>query len=501
MKHISRILGLFSVIISFCTAQTAFCPIDGSGPGTSQPDMTPSSSSSSSSTSSSVTGTTLTPSRPASPEPTSSTTIVPAPQTPPCTPPQASKRHAFGFTSPQRSPTLQGVFTRNTEKFLTFTPESRSALVQEAWWFTPFLRNLYLEQYPTRDPQNITPLRSVKTQKKRKENCAYELTADEVFELFQKNAENIGWEPHIYQEDRAGYIIYENDDIINLNRVGSDGRTNAQRMEAGDSPLGPDGNPINLHHLTRHDPGPLVEITQFMHRHESGVFHAPVGHVGRERPEFDELRARHWQRRLKALQAQRNQTLSSSQQSGQTTTTTTTTTTLSSSLPSYSSSSSSFSSSSSTTSLSSSLYLLSSLSTHSSSHSSSSSSSLSSSSSSLSSGFFSSIGTGQSSMSGTDPNIITAGQTTSTATTTTTTTTVPVSSNTDSAVVSDSDDSNTAMMSLGFSLSLNSMAPTAPMPTPTLQTGQTPSLRHRAPSLSRFLATFSQILSANRIAL
>ncbi|MGO4569470.1 HNH/ENDO VII family nuclease [Rhizobium sp. 2YAF20] len=40
------------------------------------------------------------------------------------------------------------------------------------------------------------------------------------------------------------------------------GKANLELMQAGRAPIGPDGNPINLHHMTQTQDGPIAELTQ-----------------------------------------------------------------------------------------------------------------------------------------------------------------------------------------------------------------------------------------------
>ncbi|CAO5682716.1 MAG: hypothetical protein HEEMFOPI_01763 [Holosporales bacterium] len=67
--------------------------------------------------------------------------------------------------------------------------------------------------------------------------------------------------------------VYQRDDLIDLNLVGRDGRTNFQRMLNGDAPIGSDGFPVNLHHTIQTMDGPLLEIAQEMHKANHGLLH------------------------------------------------------------------------------------------------------------------------------------------------------------------------------------------------------------------------------------
>jgi len=44
------------------------------------------------------------------------------------------------------------------------------------------------------------------------------------------------------------------------------GMTNLKRMQAGKSPIGSDGNPIQLHHVLQKEVGSVVEIQEIAHQ-------------------------------------------------------------------------------------------------------------------------------------------------------------------------------------------------------------------------------------------
>jgi filamentous hemagglutinin len=49
--------------------------------------------------------------------------------------------------------------------------------------------------------------------------------------------------------------------------------TNLQRMQEGLAPIGPDGRPINLHHMLQTQSGPIAEVTATMHQQYSRILH------------------------------------------------------------------------------------------------------------------------------------------------------------------------------------------------------------------------------------
>jgi hypothetical protein len=55
------------------------------------------------------------------------------------------------------------------------------------------------------------------------------------------------------------------------------GRTNLQRAQEGDSPLGDDGKAIVLHHILQDEPGPMAEVTDTVHRRGLSILHGLRG--------------------------------------------------------------------------------------------------------------------------------------------------------------------------------------------------------------------------------
>lgn len=60
-----------------------------------------------------------------------------------------------------------------------------------------------------------------------------------------------------------GNKVFQRDDLIDLKLVDKEtGLTNLQLMSKGRAPIGPDGMPINLHHMTQKHDGAIAEVTQ-----------------------------------------------------------------------------------------------------------------------------------------------------------------------------------------------------------------------------------------------
>jgi hypothetical protein len=96
-----------------------------------------------------------------------------------------------------------------------------------------------------------------------------------------------------------GVKVYQRDGLIDPRRLDTKGRTGLQRMNRGYAPIGPDGQPIELHHMLQTEEGALAEVTKTFHMEYSGTLHinpntTPSG-IGR--PEFNAFRRQYWKRR------------------------------------------------------------------------------------------------------------------------------------------------------------------------------------------------------------
>lgn len=93
-----------------------------------------------------------------------------------------------------------------------------------------------------------------------------------------------------------GTKVYKRDGIIDINKADIKGRTNFQRMERGLAPLGPDGNPINLHHMTQRDISSIAEVEQSFHQINSRIIHINPSSVpsGIDRKIFSKWRSDYW---------------------------------------------------------------------------------------------------------------------------------------------------------------------------------------------------------------
>jgi RHS repeat-associated protein/uncharacterized repeat protein (TIGR01451 family) len=93
-----------------------------------------------------------------------------------------------------------------------------------------------------------------------------------------------------------GLRVYQRNDLINPDFIDQLGRTNLQRMQRGLAPIGPDGNPVNLHHMLQTPNGPIAEVTQTFHQTNSRVIHINPSTIpsGIDRSAFDAWRSSYW---------------------------------------------------------------------------------------------------------------------------------------------------------------------------------------------------------------
>lgn len=103
-----------------------------------------------------------------------------------------------------------------------------------------------------------------------------------------------------------GNRVYQRNDQFDPGQVSSwreNGQvvqgTNLERMASGRAPIGNDGRPINLHHMTQTQDGAIAEVTQSFHQQNFGTIHINTGGLpsGINRGEFDAWRADYWRSR------------------------------------------------------------------------------------------------------------------------------------------------------------------------------------------------------------
>ena len=83
------------------------------------------------------------------------------------------------------------------------------------------------------------------------------------------------------------------------------GLTNLERMKIGKPPIGSDGNPIQLHHITQQEAGSMVEILEVTHQQYYSQLHGLVGkgESFRNNPilekQYNNFRSKYWKWRYK----------------------------------------------------------------------------------------------------------------------------------------------------------------------------------------------------------
>jgi RHS repeat-associated protein len=99
----------------------------------------------------------------------------------------------------------------------------------------------------------------------------------------------------------GGITVYKRDDLIDPNLRDAQNRTNVQRMQRGLAPIGPDGRPVELHHMLQSQDSPIVELTNSMHVGNRGAIHInpPNWPSAIDRSAFEDWRAAYWKDRAR----------------------------------------------------------------------------------------------------------------------------------------------------------------------------------------------------------
>jgi len=116
------------------------------------------------------------------------------------------------------------------------------------------------------------------------------------------------WTP----QEVNGRRVYQRDDLFDPNAVDANGMTNLERMRKGRSPIGHDGEAVNLHHLTQNEPGSLAEVGGTFHSENSKVLHglteakrsfrySPDGKTTEAEKTFRRYGYKYWQERGKGF--------------------------------------------------------------------------------------------------------------------------------------------------------------------------------------------------------
>ncbi len=105
------------------------------------------------------------------------------------------------------------------------------------------------------------------------------------------------------EEVVGGMKVYQRDDIIDPARLDKHGRTSLERMRKGEPPIGPDGAPVELHHLNQADEGPVVEVTKTFHTQNKAAIHINGNKMGSgiDRDAFKAWRKSYWEHRAQSF--------------------------------------------------------------------------------------------------------------------------------------------------------------------------------------------------------
>ena len=102
-----------------------------------------------------------------------------------------------------------------------------------------------------------------------------------------------------------GVVVHQRDSFIDPKYISPNpkhgGKSNFQRMQEGLAPIGPDGKPMELHHVLQTPDGPLVEITKQLHTKYKKQLHINPDSWGSaiDRSKHAKFRSEYWKERAK----------------------------------------------------------------------------------------------------------------------------------------------------------------------------------------------------------
>ena len=84
-----------------------------------------------------------------------------------------------------------------------------------------------------------------------------------------------------------GNKVFQRDNLFNKNLIvswkkGTKTGTNQQRMADGLAPIGIDGKPLELHHMTQNQEGSIIELSKSMHKEKYNMLHILVDINGKK---------------------------------------------------------------------------------------------------------------------------------------------------------------------------------------------------------------------------
>jgi hypothetical protein len=97
----------------------------------------------------------------------------------------------------------------------------------------------------------------------------------------------------------SGQIVIKRNQLFKPNYLDASNRTNVERMEQGEAPIGVDGLPINLHHMKQKANGIILEASQTEHKANSASWHRYRNVSEIDRDSFSKFRSDYWKNRAK----------------------------------------------------------------------------------------------------------------------------------------------------------------------------------------------------------
>jgi len=96
---------------------------------------------------------------------------------------------------------------------------------------------------------------------------------------------------------------------IDYDKISPMGESNLDRMKNGRPPLGPDNNPVELHHIGQKQDSPLAELTRSEHRSNGNdnILHNKLKESEIDRNDFGWERAEYWKARAEQIEQHRSE--------------------------------------------------------------------------------------------------------------------------------------------------------------------------------------------------
>jgi len=95
------------------------------------------------------------------------------------------------------------------------------------------------------------------------------------------------------KETVEGRKVFQRDELIEPDRIDGFGKTNVERMQKGKAPIGPNGEEVNLHHLTQDEPGSMAEVGSVFHSKNDRTLHIYSNQYDKSWKGLDGIRRRY----------------------------------------------------------------------------------------------------------------------------------------------------------------------------------------------------------------